>query len=255
MKQNVKSAKTDIFHNIWIKRAASLIGLLYAIYVCILAYRSIYYDVIITKPVIFCAYLSILSIGASAFMIFSRKQILTKIASFIILPALLPIVILCLGSWEMIIPLAVCAVVVFFANGAQEGTKTLLGTMYVLMYILAALAYFIFTSYLTSAAVKKTVETGVSPSGIYRYEVIETHDSSNGSTTVVLEPNNRDIVKSSVTYKIRGCERTVCVKRPITEVKIEWKDDDLYINGERWFTHEQTKNGEWFKQNIFSTIF
>ncbi len=255
MKSNTKPAKTDIFHNIWLKRGISVISAIYAIYICILSYRSIFYDVVIIKPAVFCLYLSLVSAGAAAVMIFTRNQILTRLSSFIILPALLPIVILCLGKWEMIIPLAVCAIVVFFASGAQEGTKTLLGTMYVLIYILAALAYFIFTSYLASTAVKNTVETGVSPSGLYRYEVVETHDSSNGSTTVLLEPNNRDIVKSSVTYKIRGCDRSVFVKRPLTEVKIEWKEDELYINGERWFTPEQAVKGNWFEQNIFSTIF
>ncbi len=32
------------------------------------------------------------------------------------------------------------------------------------------------------------------------------------------------------------------------EVKIEWKKDDLYINGERWFTPEQAKKGKWFEK-------
>ena len=171
------------------------------------------------------------------------------------IPALLPIIIMCLGSWEMIIPLAICAVTIFFASGANEGTKTLLGTLYLLVYILAALAYFIFTSYLASPAVKKTVDEGVSPSEKYRYEVITTTDSSGGCTTVMLEPNYMDINRSSVTYKVRGYNRKLCVKRPLTEVKIEWKEDDLYINGERWFTPEQAKKGKWFEKESFSLDF
>lgn len=254
MRQAQQPVKSDIFHNVWVKRIASVVSIIYAVYICVLSYRSLFYDVVITKPTVFCIYLSVISVGAMAFMIFSRKQILTKIASFILLPALLPIVIMCLGSWVMIIPLAICAIVMFFANGANEGTKTLLGTIYVLVYILTALAYFIFTSYLSSPAVKTTVETGISPSKLYRYEVIETQDSSNGSTTVILEPNDMDIVKGSVTYKIRGYDRTICVKRPLTELKMEWKKDDLYINGERWFTPEQAKDGKWFEQSLFSVF-
>lgn len=254
MKPSVKPAKTGVLHNIWVKRACSVISVLYAIYICILAYRSVFYDVIITKPAIFCIYLTLISAGAAVFMIFSRHQFLTRISSFILLPALLPVVMMCLGSWSMIIPLAICAVVMFFANGANEGTKTLLGTVYVLLYILTALGYFLFTTYLSSPAVKETIETGVSPSGLYRYEVIDTIDSSNGSTTILLEPNDRDIIKSSVTYKAKGYDRTLCVKRPLTSVKIEWKEDDLYINGERWFTPSQAKDGKWFEQNILSSI-
>jgi len=254
MKSTVKPVKNDIFHNIWFKRALSILSIVYAIYICLISYRSIFYDVIITNPVMFCIYLSIISAAAVTVMIFTRHQILTKIASFIVLPALLPIVIMCLGSWEMIVPLALAAIIVFFASGATEGTKTLLGTVYVLIYILTILAYFIFTTYLSSPAIKETVETGVSPSELYRYEVIATTDSSNGSTTVLLEPNDKDIIKNSVTYKIKGYNRTLCVKRPLTDLKLEWREDELYINGERWFTPEQAQDIEWFEQGLLATI-
>ena len=247
--------KSGVKSNVWLKRIASVFSLIYAIYICILSFRSVFYDVIIKKPLVFCLYLSVVSVAALVVMIYSRKQLATKLASFVMIPALLPIIIMCLGSWEMIIPLAICAVTIFFASGANEGTKTLLGTLYLLVYILAALAYFIFTSYLASPAVKKTVDEGVSPSEKYRYEVITTTDSSGGCTTVMLEPNYMDINRSSVTYKVRGYNRKLCVKRPLTEVKIEWKEDDLYINGERWFTPEQAKKGKWFEKESFSLDF
>ena len=247
--------KSGVKSNVWLKRIASVFSLIYAIYICILSFRSVFYDVIIKKPLVFCLYLSVVSAAALVVMIYSRKQLATKLASFVMIPALLPIIIMCLGSWAMIIPLAICAVTIFFASGANEGTKTLLGTLYLLVYILAALAYFIFTSYLASPAVKKTVDEGVSPSEKYRYEVITTTDSSGGCTTVMLEPNYMDINRSSVTYKVRGYNRKLCVKRPLTEVKIEWKEDDLYINGERWFTPEQAKKGKWFEKESFSLDF
>lgn len=247
--------KSGVKSNVWLKRIASVFSLIYAIYICILSFRSVFYDVIIKKPLVFCLYLSVVSAAALVVMIYSRKQLATKLASFVMIPALLPIIIMCLGSWEMIIPLAICAVTIFFASGANEGTKTLLGTLYLLVYILAALAYFIFTSYLASPAVKKTVDEGVSPSEKYRYEVITTTDSSGGCTTVMLEPNYMDINRSSVTYKVRGYNRKLCVKRPLTEVKIEWKEDELYINGERWFTPEQAKKGKWFEKESFSLDF
>lgn len=247
--------KSGVKSNVWLKRIASVFSLIYAIYICILSFRSVFYDVIIKKPLVFCLYLSVVSAAALVVMIYSRKQLATKLASFVMIPALLPIIIMCLGSWEMIIPLAICAVTIFFASGANEGIKTLLGTLYLLVYILAALAYFIFTSYLASPAVKKTVDEGVSPSEKYRYEVITTTDSSGGCTTVMLEPNYMDINRSSVTYKVRGYNRKLCVKRPLTDVKIEWKEDDLYINGERWFTPEQAKKGKWFEKESFSLDF
>lgn len=249
----MKSAK--LHSNIWLKRGASALGLLYAIFICILSYHAVFYEIIITQRLAFCLLLTVISIVAGAAMIYSRKQLMTKISGFIMFPALLPVVLLCFGSWEMIIPLAVCAIVIFFASGSNEAAKTLLGTIYLLTYILAALAYFIFTSFLASPAIKETIESGVSPSGKYRYEVIETTDSSNGSTSVILEPNFLDKKYALVTFKVKGYDRKLCVKRPKTEVELEWKDDDLYINGERWFTPEQAKRGKWFEKESRSFDF
>ena len=159
----MKSAK--LHSNIWLKRGASALGLFYAIFICILSYHAVFYEIIITQRIAFCLLLTVISIVAGAAMIYSRKQLMTKISGFIMFPALLPVVLLCFGSWEMIIPLAVCAIVIFFASGSNEASKTLLGTIYLLTYILAALAYFIFTRFLASPAIKETIESGVSPSG------------------------------------------------------------------------------------------
>ncbi len=238
----------NILSNIWVKRGASIVGVLYTILICFFSYRSVFYEIVITQRVGFCLLISALSILACTIMIYSRNQILTKLSGFIMFPALLPVVLLCFGSWELIIPLAACAIVMFFANGADEGTKTLLGTIYLLVYILTALAYFIFTSFLASPAITKTVEEGTSPSGKYRYEVVETEDSSNGSTSVILEPNDKDIKYSMLTFKAKGYDHKICVKRPLTKVTIEWKKDDLYINDERWFTPSQAEKGKWFEK-------
>lgn len=236
-------------NNIWLKRVFSVLGLLYTAFVCVLSFRSIFYETVILQPVLFCIFLSVISILAVTVMIYTRKQFLTKLSGFVLFPSLLPMVLLCFGSWEMIIPLAVCSIIIFFASGANEGAKTLLGTIYLLVYILAALAYFIFTSFLASPAITETVDKGVSPSGLYRYEVINTTDSSNGSTSVIIEPNYMDKKYSWVTYKIRGYDRKLYVKRPLKEIKLEWKDDELYIDDERWFTPEQAEEGKWFDKD------
>lgn len=234
--------------NIWLKRGASVLGIIYTIFVCAIAYMSVFYEVIVTRRVMFCLTLSAVSIVAGALMIYSRKQFLTKICGFVLFPVLLPVVLLCFGTWELIIPLGVCAVVIFFASGANEGAKILLGTIYLMVYILAALAYFIFTSFLASPAVQETIEEGVSPSGTYRYEVIDTTDSSNGSSSVIIEPNFMDKDYPFVTFKVKGYDRKLCVKRPKTELKLKWKKDDLYINDERWFTPKQATKGKWFEK-------
>lgn len=235
-------------YDIWLKRTASVFGIFYTAFVCTMSYFSVFYEVVVTRRVWLCVFLSVISIVAGALMIYSRKQFLTKVAGFVMFPVLLPIVLLCFGTWEIIIPLGVCAIVIFFASGANEGAKILLGTIYLMIYILAALAYFIFTSFLASPAVKETIDKGVSPSGKYRYEVVEITDSSGGCTSVIIEPNFMDRDYPAVTFRVKGYDRTLCVKRPKTEVNLKWEEDDLYINEEIWFTPQQSVNGKWFEK-------
>ncbi len=235
--------------NIWTKRAASLLGLLYAFFICALSYFAIFYKYEIKNRTGICVLFTLLSTVAVTLMIYSRHQLATKLSGFIMVPALLPVILLCFGSWEIIIPLAAAAVIIFFASGSNEGAKTILGTIFLLLYILASLAYFLFTTFLASPAVKKTVETGTSPSKKYRYEVIETTDSSNGCTSVILEPNDMDIEYSMIAFRIKGYDRTLCVKRPKTTIELEWKGEEMFIDGERWFTPSQAKNGKWFDRS------
>ncbi|MCM1226495.1 MAG: hypothetical protein NC320_03595 [Clostridium sp.] len=254
----MKSRKIDSNKNydIWLKRAASVFGMFYTVFVCIMSYFSIFYEIVVTRRVLLAVFLSVISILAGTAMIYSRKQILTKISGFVMFPVLLPVVILSFGTWEVIIPLAACAVVIFFANASNEGAKILLGTIYLMVYILAALAYFIFTSFLASPALKETIDKGVSPSGKYRYEVVDTTDSSGGCTSILLEPNFMDRDYPGITFKVKGYNRTLCVKRPKTEVELKWDKDDLYVNDERWFTPQQSVKGKWFeKENRSWDIF
>ena len=80
----MKSAK--LHSNIWLKRGASALGLLYAIFICILSYHAVFYEIIITQRIAFCLLLTVISIVAGAAMIYSRKQLMTKISGFIYVP-------------------------------------------------------------------------------------------------------------------------------------------------------------------------
>jgi len=108
-------------------------------------------------------------------------------------------------------------------SGAGEGAKTALGTIILLMYIFGALGYFLFTSFFVSSAKQEVVEKGVSPSGKYRYEIVNTEDSSNGSTAVYVEPNYADVTYPNVTFTLKNISRVVYLDRPICqEINIDW---------------------------------
>lgn len=211
------------FANIWTKRAVSLISALYAFAVCYICYYSIFYDIVISSHISLCLLVTGVSIFALVVMLYTRKQILTRISSFIILPAMLPVVLLYFGEWSFIIPIIVTGIIILLLSGAGEGAKTALGTISLLLYIFGALGYFLFTSFFVTTAKTQVVASGESLSGMYRYKVINTEDTSNGSTAVYVEPNYADVKYPFVTFKLKNMDRVVYLERPINEnTNVQW---------------------------------
>lgn len=209
--------------NIWTKRVVAVLSLLYALAVCRLCYFSIFYEIHVRDRVSLCLTVTVVSIIALVAMLYTRKQVITRIASFIILPAMLPVVLLYFGEWGMIIPIIITGVTILLLSGAGEGGKTAVGTIVLLMYIFGALGYFVFTSFFVSSAKETLVEKGTSPSGRYRYTVINTEDNSNGSTAVYVEPNYADEDFPFVNFTLKSMDRVVYRVRPIAEeIDIEW---------------------------------
>lgn len=214
----------SLLANVWTKRVLALVSVLYAAGVCRLCYFSLYYDIHIHGRASLCLLLTAISILALVIMLYTRKQIITRIASCIILPAMLPVVLLYFGEWSLIVPIIVTGIAIFLLSGAGEGAKTAIGTITLLLYIFGALGYFIFTSFFVTTAKEEVVESGVSPSGRYRYRVVNTEDSSNGSTAIYVEPNYADQEYPFVTFTLKNVERIVDMTRPISEdIDIKWE--------------------------------
>lgn len=218
-----------ILSNVWTKRIMALLSVLYACFVCRLCYFSVFYDIHIASRVSLCLLVTGVSIIALVAMLYTREQILTRIASFVILPAMLPVVILYFGEWGLILPIMITGVSILLFSGAGEGAKTALGTLTILLYIFGALGYFLFTSFFVATAKETVIKSGISPSGKYRYSIVNTEDSSNGSTTVYVEPNYADErlfneENPLVTFTLKNMERAVHIERPITEkIELEWE--------------------------------
>ena len=179
------------FSNIWTKRVVSVIAAPYTVCVCFLCYYSIYYNINVQagEALSVCLIASGVSIIALVLMLYTRKQILTKISSFIILPAMLPVVLMYFDHKELLIPVIVVGVFILLLSGAGEGTKTAVGTVILLLYIFGALGYFLFTSFFVTSVKQNIVQSGVSPSGLYRYRVVNTEEGSNGSKAIYIESN------------------------------------------------------------------
>lgn len=211
------------FSNVWTKRFVSIIAVFYTVAVCYLCYYSIFYDIHVQSRVSLCMLVSAVSVIALILMLYTRNQLLTKISSFLILPAMLPVVLLYFDEKAMIIPIVITGVIILLLSGAGEGKKTMFGTIIILMYIFGALGYFLFTSFFVTHAKTEIVGKGVSPSERYRYSIVNTEDSSGGSTAVYIEPNYADVTYPYVTFTLKNMERVCYLERPICEnIQLDW---------------------------------
>ncbi|MCM1132759.1 MAG: hypothetical protein NC340_04740 [Ruminococcus flavefaciens] len=213
------------FSNIWTKRVVSLIATLYTVGVCGLAYYAIFFSIYVDDRVSLCLVVSAVSVIALILMLYTRKQILTRISSFLILTAMLPVSVMYFSEKELIIPIVLTGIIILLLSGAGEGTKTVVGTIILLIYIFGALGYFLFTSFFITTAKTEIIEKGFSPSGKYRFEIVNTEDTSNGSTSVIIEPNYADVVYPFVTFRLKNMEHTVYMERPMCEeISFEWQE-------------------------------
>lgn len=217
---------TKFFASKWTQFAVSLLSPLYCVLIFGLSYFSIFYEMTVLNPKSVCLMLSAISVVALVIMLYSRKQPITILTSLIMLPALLPAVLLYFGQWHVLIPMLVVALVIFFFSGLGETSKTVFGTIFVLLYLLGSLVYFLMTTLFAPSTVSTVIESGVSPSGAYRYEVINTVDSSEGGTAVVIESNTMDKNYDLVLFQLRGLTRTVVQKRPLQQTsEITWQTE------------------------------
>ena len=214
---------SKFFANVWTKRVVAVLSIVYMLFVCRLCYFSIFYDMHINDRVSTCLAVSGVSLAALIVMLYTRHQILTRIASFVILPAMLPVVLLYFGEWGLIIPIIAAGIIILLLSGAGEGIKTALATSILLMYIFGALGYFLFSTFFVASVKEQVVDTGVSPSGTYRYRVVNTEDTSNGSTAVYVEPNYADVKNTFATFTLKNQEHIVYMNRPVqSKVDISW---------------------------------
>lgn len=249
LKKAKKNRKALILHAIQFifsfASVAYLIGVVWLAVYCML-YRL---EIPAEMQSAFCWRLSAICLGFTAVMIFTRRQLLTRFCILAAMPFYFPIFLFNTEYKVLMIPLGIMAVITFFANGAKEGTKTILGTVYLMFYVLGAFCYLNVVDLLKTSSVETITETGESPSGSYRYEVVEVQDTANGNTYVSLEPNTYDIQYEHCKWYAMGYDKRIYLERPLTTFKTEWTTetrgqitkDLLRVNPDTAFTLTQSQ--------------
>ncbi|MBQ8171899.1 MAG: hypothetical protein IJZ95_07930 [Oscillospiraceae bacterium] len=129
------------FKNVWFKRGVALLCWAYTGLMAWVAWLNFAFYFEYENPTsLFVLYL-FANIAALGLMIYTRKQVITMVNCMVLPVIVFAIVLFGLGNWYLIIPPLCVIVAMFFINTANETLKTVMGTMYLLMYVIGIAAF------------------------------------------------------------------------------------------------------------------
>lgn len=236
-----------VFKNKWFILFVSILNGFYTLGLCYFAYAAMFYKIEFTNTVKFAVVYSIISVIVGLFMFYTRKSVLTCVFNILNMFAFLPSLLLAWGNWPLLIPAAIVTLFGFFSCKMNDTVKTVFGTIFLLMYIICCIAFFLIMNVFRVTTVDTVMEQGVSPSGYFRYYVMNIENKSSGKTAVYIEPNTLDIDAFGFLELDTTIKKLVKQANNPTEMNCEWHDDKLYINGEEYFYEGDfvtVKNGQ-----------
>lgn len=134
-----------LFKNVWLKRGVALLCWGYTgILVWVAWLNFAYFLEFENTTSLFVLYVFV-NIAALGLMIYTRRQVITQVNVLILPPIVFVTFLLAFGNWYMILPPLCVFVAMFFICTANETLKTVLGTMYLLMYVIGGAAYITIT--------------------------------------------------------------------------------------------------------------
>ncbi len=208
--------------NIWVKRGVSLLCYLYAVLLAWLGYKSFFFDTEIVSVGKYIGIFLVISLVTLVLMLYSRKQVTTSILAMIMMFLSIPVVFLNVHNLWLIIPVLFVSLTVFFGCGASEVVKTVFGTIFLLGYILGALAFFIVINLFVTKTDDTIIAENVSPSGEYRYIVVDVKNQSEGNVMVYVEPNDLDFDKFGIHFRATGYKQRKYNQRGHEVPEVEW---------------------------------
>jgi hypothetical protein len=131
----------SFFKNKWTKIGFSALSLGYFFFMLWLAWLTFTFHLVPTNPVsLFSLYL-LINVLFGTVMIYTRKQVATQITACLLHPCILVMLVFAFGDLYLLVPVFAVATIVFFASGTPESLKTILGTVYLILFVLTILGY------------------------------------------------------------------------------------------------------------------
>lgn len=222
----------EFFKNPWLKRAVALLCWGYTAFMVWVVWLNFgFYFEYENATALFVLYLFI-NIAALGLMIYTRKQVFTMINVMLIPPVVFALVIFGFGNWYMILPPLCVTVAMFFICDANETLKTVLGTMYLLLYVVGVVAYIAINLLMNDISflgvdlhLRDTNYEVLSSDGEYRIvRYVDEPDRERRTASYYVEYTVEDVeIPFGLCKKVWGCERVLTSKYTSrTDDPIKW---------------------------------
>lgn len=130
-----------LFKNVWLKRGVAVLCWGYTGFLLWVAWLNFAFFMEYDNPTpLFVLYVFV-NIAALGLMIYTRRQVITQLNVMLLPLIVFATFLLAFGNWYMILPPLCVVVAMFFISRANETLKTVLGTMYLLMFVVGGAAY------------------------------------------------------------------------------------------------------------------
>lgn len=237
------------FKNVWFRRAIAVICWGYTAFMLWIAWLCFAYYFQFENPTpAFVLYLFI-NVAAVGLMILSRKQVITQVNSYILPPIVFMILFFGFGNWYIIIPPIVVMLVLFFVNASNETLKTVLGTMYLLLFVIGTAGHIGYERFMGNLSFvgpdlteRDTDYETLSESGEYRLVRYLDSSPARNTMTYYVEYTGDDItLPKGVAKKVFGCKQVhTAAYTSLTQNFVSWgtqtrngkKVEILYVDGQ-----------------------
>ena len=233
----------EILKNKWVKFGVSFLSLAFPVFILFVDWLSFaYYLEPVNGVPLFLLYV-LCNVIFGGIMFYTRKQIVTKIVVCITPLLAFLLLIIAFGQWYLIVPPVVICLLTFLACNTNETFKTILGTVYLLMFVVGTLVYLTMLHFnLTVQSLleitecdlsKRYGEYDYSTEGTYRLvRYIDNDNEERQSASFYVERTEEDIELPYLKcYKHLGSQK-VLVSMYQDQVTYEWiSDKELLIDG------------------------
>lgn len=221
--------------NKWFILFISILNGAYPLCLCVFAWCLMFYRITFVNTMKFAIVYSVFSVIIALFMFYTRKSLLTTVFNLINMVVFLPCLLLGWGNWAMIIPAAIVTLFGFFTCVMGDTARTVFGTIFLLLYIVFCIGFFLVMNVFRVTTTDTLIEQGVSPSGNFRYYIMNIENKSSGKTALYVEPNTIDTNFYDMIELKTTIKKLVKQANNPTVMNCRWEGDIMYINDEEYF--------------------